>query len=96
MQDESEPPEDKIIFPEDGAVFRIDPFLKRQHQNVNLRATSSAPNKKLTWKIDGKIFQVSSEPHVVSWPLREGVHRITLQTEDSKSSVDSITVTVYP
>ena len=28
--------------------------------------------------------------------LREGVHRITLQTEDSKSSVDSITVTVYP
>ncbi len=96
MQDESKPPEDKIIFPEDGAVFRIDPFLKRQHQNVNLRATSSAPNKKLTWKIDGKIFQVSSEPHVVSWPLREGVHRITLQTEDSKSSVDSITVTVYP
>ncbi len=96
MQDESEPPEDKIIFPEDGAVFRIDPFLKRQHQNVNLRATSSAPNKKLTWKIDGKIFQVSSEPHVVSWPLLEGVHRITLQTEDSKSSVDSITVTVYP
>lgn len=96
MQDESEPPEDKIIFPEDGAVFRIDPFLKRQHQNVNLRATSSAPNKKLTWKIDGNIFQVSSEPHVVSWPLREGVHRITLQTEGSKSSVDSITVTVYP
>lgn len=96
MQNGSEPPKDKIIFPEDGAVFRIDPFLKRQHQNVNLRATSSAPNKKLTWKIDGKIFQVSSEPHVVSWPLREGVHRITLQAKDSKSPVDSITITVYP
>ena len=92
----SEAPKTEIIFPEDGAVFRIDPFLKRQHQKLNLRATSAMPHQKLIWKIDDKVFQVSSEPHVVSWPLREGVHHITLQTEESPASCDTITVTVHP
>lgn len=86
----------KIIFPEDGAVFRIDPFLKRQYQSLNLRAIASKQNEKLIWKVDQQILQVSSEPHMVSWQLREGVHRITLQTEEGEPPCDSITVTVYP
>lgn len=96
VQPERQVAEDKIIFPEDGAVFRIDPFLKRQHQKLNLRATSSQPNQKFTWKIDGQIFQVSSEPHVVSWPLREGVHHISLLPERGGPTYHTITVTVYP
>lgn len=86
----------KIIFPEDGAVFRLDPFLKRQHQRVNLRALAQNRKEKLTWKIDGKNFQVSSEPHIVSWPLSEGVHRITLYKQGSEKPCDTITVMVNP
>ncbi|MGM9999368.1 MAG: penicillin-binding protein 1C [Candidatus Bruticola sp.] len=87
-------PKYTIIYPEDGAVFHIDPFLRRNYQKVNFKALGGSGSEELVWKIDGKFWQISSAPHVVGWPLQEGVHKVSLHKSKHSQACHTITVVV--
>ena len=42
----------RVVSPPDGAVYLVDPTLRREFQTIGLRATSAASTR-IEWRVDG-------------------------------------------
>ncbi len=65
-----------ISNPPAGAVYFIDPTLRRQFQSLPLRVVSARPGA-IEWHVDGRSIGSASSESPLMWPLVPGAHEIT-------------------
>jgi penicillin-binding protein 1C len=70
----------EIVNPPSGAVYLIDPTLRREFQALALRAVAARPER-IEWHIDGRHAGTSSSESALMWPLAPGSHRLVARTE---------------
>jgi penicillin-binding protein 1C len=70
----------EIVNPPAGAVYLIDPTLRREFQTLALRAVATRPDT-IEWHIDGRLAGTSSSESPLMWPLAPGSHRIVARSE---------------
>jgi penicillin-binding protein 1C len=80
-----------IANPPSGAVYSIDPTLRREFQSIPLRAITARPTT-LTWLVDGAEVGTGSSEHTVPWPLAAGSHEIEVRDAAGRSVRTSVTV----
>jgi len=73
-----------IAFPDEGDIFKIDPVLRRDYQNLRLEAIIPEEISRITWLIDGQPFATVEKPFAAWWPLTPGRHRVEVKTTDNK------------
>ncbi len=64
----------EILNPPQGAIYLIDPTLRRGYQTLPLRA--SGTSGALRWMVDGRHVGSAAPEEAVQWPLAAGAHRI--------------------
>ncbi|HMF99099.1 MAG TPA: penicillin-binding protein 1C [Vicinamibacterales bacterium] len=67
----------RIVNPPDGAVYLIDPTLRREFQALPLRAATDAAD--VEWRIDGRSVGRGAPNAAVAWPLSPGAHTVTVR-----------------
>lgn len=65
-----------ITSPPAGAVYLIDPTLRREFQTLALRATSDRGVSAVQWTVDGRSVGTSRGNGSLEWPLSPGEHVI--------------------
>jgi penicillin-binding protein 1C len=66
----------RITSPADGAVYLVDPTLRREFQSLKLRVATDVPTM-VEWTVDAVPLGKRSSESSAAWPLRTGTHRIT-------------------
>lgn len=72
----------RIIFPKNGAVFKIDSTIRKSLQAIPLRVAGT--QKEIQWFVDGRYIGKGSE---MIWQLQQGNHVICAKTDKYKDSV---------
>ena len=80
-----------IANPPDGAIYSIDPTLRREFQALPLRAVTARPTT-VRWTVDGAPVGAGSSDRPVSWPLAVGTHRIEVQDAAGRRAQTSVVV----
>jgi membrane carboxypeptidase/penicillin-binding protein PbpC len=80
-----------IANPPEGAVYSIDPTLRREFQALPLRAVTARATT-VRWSVDGAPVGSSSSDRPLSWPLAVGTHRIEVQDADGRRATTSVVV----
>ena len=68
-----------ITSPPAGAVYLIDPTLRREFQTLPLRAIANRTSRSIDWAVDGTPVGTSRPDGSVEWPLAPGEHRVTAE-----------------
>ena len=77
----------RIVNPPQGATYLIDPTLRSEYQALSLRAECEAPQRTLTWSVDGKeLGQVGSDGSL-PWPLVRGTHTVAVRDDGGRSDI---------
>jgi hypothetical protein len=84
-------PELQIVSPPGGAIYSIDPTLRREFQAVPLRAVTPSPGT-LEWRVDDASIGVVSSDEACMWPLVPGSHVITARDERGRVAKTTIVV----
>jgi len=79
-----------ITSPPNGAVYLIDPTLRREFQTLSLRASSE--NGAIEWVVDGQRVGVSDSSERLDWPLAPGEHEILARDGRGRTAQSSIMV----
>lgn len=66
--------EPRIVNPPGGAVYLVDPTLRREFQTIGLRG---AARSRIEWRVDGEILGTSEPDRSIDWPLAPGRHVIS-------------------
>ncbi len=66
----------KIIYPNDEAVFKIDPNVRIDYQAIYFEALVPAGIHEIRWQLDGRFYQTAASPFRVRWNLSAGKHRL--------------------
>lgn len=82
----------RILYPDDGALYRLDPVLRRQYQKLTAKATIPKDSQQVKWYVDGQEQAKEDQPNLMSWQLRPGVHKIKITAAGDQSHTISITV----
>jgi penicillin-binding protein 1C len=77
--------------PPPGAIYLIDPTLRRAFQTLPLQATC-AQQQRVEWRIDGAIVGTTTGSDPLHWPLAPGDHRVTAR--DARGRVAETTILV--
>ncbi len=88
------PPEPRalrIVSPPDGAVYLIDPTLRRDFQTLSLRA-AAVSGCLLEWRVDDRVVARGDPGSGVDWPLIAGRHIIAVRDEKGHSADVAIIV----
>jgi penicillin-binding protein 1C len=80
-----------IANPPDGAVYSVDPTLRRDFQALPLRAVTLRPTT-LRWRVDGNHVGTGSSETPVAWPLAVGAHRIEVEDAEGRRATTSVVV----
>jgi penicillin-binding protein 1C len=80
----------QIISPPEGAVYLIDPTLRREFQTLPLRAASA--RGEVEWRVDGKPAGRAGSDAAVMWPLAPGQHVIAARDAKGRTAEASILV----
>ena len=80
-----------IANPPEGAVYSVDPTLRREFQALPLRAITAKPTT-VQWRVDGAHVGTASSERTVSWPLVVGSHRIEAEDADGRRVATSVVV----
>jgi penicillin-binding protein 1C len=80
-----------IASPPDGAIYSIDPTLRREFQALPLRAVTGRPTT-VRWRVDGAHVGSGSSERAVSWPLAVGTHRIEVEDAEGRRASTSVVV----
>ena len=77
--------------PPDGAVYLLDPTLRREFQTVGLRGATDtvAP---LEWRVDDTPVGTTTPDGSLDWPLTPGQHTISARDPQGRSASASIVV----
>ncbi|MGE5359517.1 MAG: penicillin-binding transpeptidase domain-containing protein, partial [Bacteroidales bacterium] len=81
----------EIVSPPGGAIYSIDPTLRREFQAVPLRVVAASPMR-VEWRVDEERVGVVSSDEACLWPLAPGSHVITAQ--DERGGVARTTIVV--
>jgi len=81
----------RIANPPAGAIYSVDPTLRRDFQALPLRAVS-ARHTTITWLVDGRIVGRASSNEAVSWPLAVGRHEIEARDAEGRRTRTSVIV----
>ena len=65
----------EIASPPPGAIYSIDPTLRREFQALRLRAVTTDPTT-VSWFVDGVSIGTASSEGSLAWPLSVGRHEI--------------------
>jgi penicillin-binding protein 1C len=82
----------RIVSPPDGAVYLIDPTLRRQFQTLPLRASAAAPATQVQWFVDGRQVGASVAEDEVRWPLVPGEHSVEARDGAGRRSAVAVRV----
>ena len=74
----------------DRYVIGSDP--SRSSQLIPLRVELSRPVSRVTWYVDGVVYERRKAPYECYWPLERGQHRISASCPDG--TADSVTISV--
>jgi penicillin-binding protein 1C len=85
------PMELRVVSPPDGAVYLIDPTLRREYQTIGLRATSVG-DIRIEWRVDDAPVGTSEGSAALDWPLAVGRHVVTASDRDGRRARASIVV----
>ena len=80
-----------IANPPSGAVYSIDPTLRREFQSIPLRAIAGRPTT-LTGLVDGATVGTASSERTVAWPLAAGSHEIEVRDAEGRTARASVIV----
>ncbi len=75
--------------PPDGAVYLIDPTLRREFQTLPFRAAAENPGV-IEWRVDGRV--VGRGTGAIEWPLASGRHVVTAHDARGREAAATITV----
>lgn len=81
----------RVLSPPDGAVYLIDPTLRRDFQTIGLRGVSDGASP-LEWRVDDTPVGTSSPDAALNWPLAPGHHVISARDRQGRSASASIVV----
>lgn len=64
----------RILFPQDGDVFKLDPVLRKRFQTFSLRVgvPARADIRSVTWWVNGRSIGQTSAPFIKRWSLQPG------------------------
>lgn len=81
----------RVLSPPDGAVYLLDPTLRREFQTVGLRGATDtvAP---LEWRVDDTPVGTTTPDGSLDWPLTPGQHTISARDPQGRSASASIVV----
>ena len=80
-----------IAIPPAGAIYSVDPTLRREFQALPLRAVTARPTT-VTWLVDGASIGTTSSERSLSWPLAIGAHEIEARDADGRKARTSVFV----
>ena len=81
----------RVVSPPDGAVYLIDPTLRREFQTVGLRATSVA-KARIEWRVDGSPVGTSDAGAAFDWPLAVGRHVVSASDSEGHRAEAAIVI----
>jgi penicillin-binding protein 1C len=81
----------RVLSPPDGAVYLIDPTLRREFQTIGLRGAADGADP-LEWRVDDQTIATSASDASVNWPLAPGRHVISARDSQGHSAFASIVV----
>jgi penicillin-binding protein 1C len=87
----AEPTPLAISNPPSGAVYFIDPTLRREFQTLPLRVVSSRPGP-IDWHVDGRLIGSSSSESALMWPLTPGTHTVSAADKTGRTVETKIIV----
>ena len=81
----------RVLSPPDGAVYLIDPTLRREFQTIGLRGATegAAP---LEWRVDDTPVGTTAPDASLNWQLTPGHHVISARDPQGRSASASIVV----
>ena len=80
-----------IANPPSGAIYSIDPTLRREFQSLPLRVVT-ARRGRVTWLVDGQAIGETASDRALSWPLAVGRHEIEVRDEEGRRATASVVV----
>jgi penicillin-binding protein 1C len=86
----------RITFPDDGDIFKIDPVLRQEFQQLSLQLSSRERLKHAAWYVDNDLIAEVDAPYTVRWQLEPGYHDITIHavTSDDRTMRDTVRILV--
>jgi penicillin-binding protein 1C len=81
----------QIANPPDGAIYSVDPTLRREFQSLPLRVVAGHPTS-VTWLVDGSEIGTGSSEKPFDWPLAVGTHEIEARDVDGRRARTSVVV----
>lgn len=81
----------EIANPLPGAIYSVDPTLRRAFQALPLRVVSDRPTT-VTWSVDGREIGRTDSDRALSWPLVVGIHQIEARDPEGRSARTSVVV----
>ncbi len=86
-----------IVYPENGSIFKIDPVLRREYQNITIRAAYGANYRNIALLKDGEKIASLDGKNTFIWNVRRGEHEFQIEgyTEGRKETSRPVVVTVY-
>ena len=81
----------RVVSPPDGAVYLIDPTLRREYQTLPLRATGSG-NAVVEWRVDGRPVGRGDGGASIEWPLAPGRHVVTVRDGSGQQAEAAVVV----
>jgi penicillin-binding protein 1C len=80
-----------IANPPEGAIYSIDPTLRRDFQAIPLRVVTSRPTT-VMWLVDGTRIGTASSEQSLAWPLAVGAHQIEARDAAGRRATTSVIV----
>jgi penicillin-binding protein 1C len=80
-----------IANPPPGAIYSVDPTLRREFQALRLKVVTPAPTS-VTWLVDDAMIGTTTSERPLAWPLAVGSHRIEVRDAAGRVARTSIVV----
>jgi membrane carboxypeptidase/penicillin-binding protein PbpC len=81
-----------IVNPPQGALYLIDPTLRRAYQTLAFRASADREAGEIEWAVDGRAVGKAESDSPLSWPLTPGEHHIAARDARGRTAETSIVV----
>jgi penicillin-binding protein 1C len=79
-----------IVSPPPGAIYLMDPTLRRSFQSLPLRAIGG--QGAVDWQVDGKSVGIAADHRPLMWPLAVGVHHLAARDAAGRTADVEIVV----